>query len=107
MADNPILVLSTCADQDTALRIAEELVQEHLAACVNIIHNVSSLYRWEGKIQQDQEHILLIKTTKESYAALEVKIKDVHPYELPEIITLPINSGLEDYLAWIGQEVGK
>lgn len=106
MVDEPVLVLSTCADQNTALEIADALVQEHLAACVNIVHNVTSVYRWEGNIQQDQELILVIKTTKNAYNGLEIKLRQIHPYDLPEIIMLPITSGLKDYLAWIVQEVG-
>ncbi len=96
-----LLVLSTCPDQATAERIAQLLVEEKLAACVNVIPDITSLFQWQGKLDQDNEILLLIKTTAASYGALETLVRQQHPYELPEIIAVPIVDGLNDYLDWV------
>jgi len=95
------IVLTTCPDNDCAQRIAQSLVREHLAACVNIVPTVNSVYLWKGQIQNDNEHLLLIKSSARRYKAIERRIRDLHPYELPEIIAVPIISGLNDYLSWL------
>lgn len=95
------VVLTTCGDHDTARRIAASLVEEGLAACVNILPGVWSVYMWEGAATQDEELLLLIKTDASRYAGLERRLLDLHPYELPEIIALPVAGGLEGYLNWV------
>lgn len=96
-----MLVLSTCPGSITAKKIANELVANNLAACVQIIAGVQSVFRWVGKVDSAEEHLLIIKTSADRYDELEQKIKALHPYELPEIIAVPINIGLADYLTWI------
>jgi periplasmic divalent cation tolerance protein len=98
------LVLSTCPDLDCARSLAETLVREHLAACVNIVPAVHSVYEWQGTVQQETECQLLIKTTSERYAALEDVLRRHHPYELPEIIAVPLTAGLPAYLHWINHQ---
>ena len=95
------IILCTCPDQDTAENIARLLVSDRLAACVNILPGVTSIYRWHDKIESAQEHLLLIKAHKTAYQAIETRIKMHHPYELPEIIAVPIENGLPKYLHWI------
>lgn len=95
------LVLCTCPDQETATSIAERLVGEHLAACVNLLPGLTSIYRWEGAIQREPEVLLLIKTTGARLPELTATLRAVHPYEVPEIIAFPIAAGLSDYLNWI------
>ena len=87
-----------------AKNLATLLVQKKLAACINIIPGLTSIYEWEGKLETGDECLLVIKSIKTSYSELEKIIHDSHPYELPEIITVPISGGLNDYLAWIHQQ---
>lgn len=96
-----IIVLSTCPGSITAKKIAQDLVENKLAACVNAIPGVQSYFSWVGKVDSAEEHLLIIKTTHEHYAALEKRIQTLHPYELPEIIAVPISTGSSDYLKWI------
>lgn len=95
------LVLCTCPDADTAQRIAGHLIDARLAACVNILPGILSVYHWQGKRESAQEQLLLIKTTDAAYKQLEQAIVEQHPYELPEVIAVSIENGLADYLAWI------
>ena len=97
----PLLVITTLPDLESAERLAAELVEGSLAACVNIGAEVTSVYRWEGKLQRGTERMLTIKTNSACYVALEQAIVSNHPYELPEVIALPITTGLNEYLAWI------
>lgn len=99
-----LLVITNLPDRGAAERLAEALVAKRLAACVNILAPCRSVYRWQGEVQHDEEHPVLIKTTPERYAQLEVEIRSLHPYELPEIIAVPIERGLPDYLAWVAAE---
>jgi periplasmic divalent cation tolerance protein len=99
------LVLCACPDQATAHNIAEQLVDRQLAACVNILPGITSVYQWQGKRENSQEHLLLIKTTHAAYEALEQALSNLHPYELPEIIAVPIARGSDAYLDWISQSV--
>ena len=99
-----LLVITSLPDRGAAERLADALVAARLAACVNILAPCRSVYRWQGAVQHDEEHPLLIKTTRERYTALEAEIRARHPYELPEIIALPIGPGLAEYLAWVGTE---
>ncbi len=99
-----LLVLTNLPDRAVAERLAEALVEQRLAACVNLLAPCRSVYRWKGELQRDEEHPLLAKTTAERYAALEAAIRAAHPYELPEIIAVPIERGLPAYLKWIASE---
>lgn len=99
-----ILVLSNLPDQASAARLAEALVERGQAACVNILAPCISIYHWQGKTESAQEIPILIKTTLDRYASVEQTIREHHPYELPEIIHVPITGGLPDYLAWLSSE---
>ena len=96
-----IMILCTCPDQSSASRLANLLVEQRLAACVNIIGQLTSIYRWQDKIEQTQEHLLLIKSTMHHLETIQTSIKQNHPYELPEIIAVPIVAGLDAYLCWL------
>ena len=95
------IIFCTCPDKATAEKIAHYLVEDKLAACVNILPSITSIYRWHEQIETAQEHLLLIKANKTSYQAIEKTIIKHHPYELPEIIAVPIENGLPEYLHWI------
>jgi len=96
-----IVVLVTCGSEEEALRIAHSLVEGRLAACVNIISPVRSIYRWKGKIWDEKEWTLIIKTQKKRFEELEKKVKSLHSYSVPEIIGLPIVEGASSYLKWL------
>jgi len=98
-----LIVLNTCPDEVTAQKIAKYLVEHHLAACVNILPKATSIYSWQGEIQTEQEVVLFIKTHSERYAALEQALETQHPYDVPEIVAIPIQQGLDTYLDWIQQ----
>jgi periplasmic divalent cation tolerance protein len=95
------VVFVTINDAEKAAVIGKTIVEEGLAACANIIPGLRSIYKWQGKICDDSEILLIIKTVKAKYKALEKRIKTMHPYEVPEIIALSIDQGLPDYLKWI------
>ena len=95
----PVVVLCTFPDFDQARQIGAALVERQVAACVNLLPGVESIYRWEGKVERGGEVLALIKTTR--YADLEAAIRELHPYEVPEIIALPIAAGLPEYLQWL------
>ena len=99
-----LLVLTNLPDRAAAERIADALIGQQLAACVNILAPCRSVYRWKGEVQHDEEHPMLIKTTVQRYPALEQALRAAHPYELPEIIAVPIERGLPAYLAWVAGE---
>lgn len=99
-----LLVLTNLPDAETADRMATALVERRLAACVNRLAPCRSTYRWQGAIARDEEHPLLIKTTAARYPELESAIRELHPYELPEIVAVDIARGLPDYLAWVATE---
>ncbi len=105
MSDPVCLVLCNVPDESTARTIADILIKRQLAACVNILPAIYSCYRWEGKIETAQEYPLLIKTLQSAYPALEQTLQALHPYEVPEIIAIPLNAGLPAYLAWVGANV--
>lgn len=96
-----LLVLSTCPDKSTAEQIAQAVVTEKQAACVNVVPGLTSFFPWEGKCDSANEVLLLIKTTVANYPTLEDWLRQKHPYELPEIIAVPIVNGLSDYLNWV------
>jgi len=101
---NALLVLTNLPDRETAERLAGALIEQRVAACVNILAPCLSVYRWKGAVQREDEHPVLIKTTAERYPALEAAIRAAHPYELPEIIAVPIERGLPAYLDWVAAE---
>ncbi len=99
-----LLVLTNLPDRASAERLAQGLVERRAAACVNVLAECTSTYRWQGKIETTNEVPVLIKTTPATYARLEAAIRECHPYELPEIIAVPITDGLPAYLQWVVQE---
>jgi periplasmic divalent cation tolerance protein len=99
-----LLVLTNLPDRETAFKLANTLIEENLAACVNLLGACTSVYRWQGEIENAEEIPLLIKTTAARYAALEAAICRLHPYELPEIIAVPLARGLPGYLDWVSKE---
>jgi periplasmic divalent cation tolerance protein len=101
-----VLVLTTVAADTDATAIARTLVEEGLAACVNIGAPMTSVYRWKGSIEQDREQQLVIKTTGDRLAALETRLRALHPYELPEFLVLSASGGSTAYLNWIRESVG-
>ena len=102
-----LVVLTTMPNQAAAEQLAHGLIDQSLAACVNILPLMQSIYCWQGERQQGSEHQLIIKTHAERYEDVEKFIKNEHPYELPEIIALPVQRGLGDYLGWISENCGK
>src|SRR5262249_33219516 len=99
------IVLSTLGSKSEATDLARTLVERKLAACVNLVDPIESIYRWKGEVQSSQEVLLIIKTTDEGFAAVRDAIRELHPYELPECVSLPIDQGSPAYLAWIGENV--
>ncbi len=102
---NARIVLTTVGDKDAADKLAQQLVERRLAACVNIIGPIQSVYRWRDQVHNDREFLLLIKTTAEYAAQLRVALKSLHPYELPECVEVAVTGGSEEYLAWMAAEV--
>ena len=100
------VVLSTSPDPDTARNLARRLVELELAACVNVIPGIESHYRWNGALECENEHLLLIKTHESRLIALEREIRKMVPYETPEFLVLPMKGGSEDYLTWMRQGLG-
>lgn len=101
------LVISTCPDMETAERLANILVVERLAACVNILPGARSVYEWQGQVEIENEHLLIIKSRSDRLARLEERLQEEHPYELPELIAVPIEEGLVPYLSWIDLQLDK
>lgn len=99
-----IIILVTTGSESEAEKIAHTLVEERLVACVNILSPVRSIYRWEGKVQDDREWLLIIKTRASHFAAVEARVKALHSYQVPEVIALPVVDGSEKYLGWIKDE---
>jgi len=102
--DDVVIILTHLPDRESAVGLAQALVAKRLAACVNILAECTSIYRWEGSIRMATEVPLLIKTSSSAYSQLEAKIRANHPYELPEILSVPIGSGLPAYLDWVAME---
>ena len=102
----PIVILTTCPDEATASRLGRDLVESGLAACVSRVGPVHSIYRWQGAIQDEPEVLLVIKTVSTRYSELEMRLKSLHPYEVPEIIALPVVAGSADYLSWLRGALG-
>ncbi|MCL1861000.1 MAG: divalent-cation tolerance protein CutA [Proteobacteria bacterium] len=100
-----LLALTTLPDRASADMLAAQLIEEHLAACVNILAPCGSVYRWQGMVETASEIPLLIKTTRDRYPALEAAVQAMHPYEVPELIALPVACGLPAYLDWVAASV--
>ena len=98
------LVITNLPDRDSALKLAHALVEKRLAACINILSPCRSIYRWQGKVEDAEEFPMLIKTMRSRYPELEAAIRAGHPYELPEIIAVPLAGGLRAYLEWVDAE---
>src|SRR5438132_12858074 len=101
MAEKILLALSTFPDRETAQRISNQLVSERFAACANILPGVESIYRWKEKIETGDETLVSFKLSEDQQAAFQEKLRALHPYEVPEIIFVPIASGLPEYLRWV------
>ena len=107
MAGKVLLALSTFPDVEVARRISQQLVTEKFAACANILPTVESIYRWKEKIENGNETLVLFKLSEDRQSVFQEKLKSLHPYEVPEIIFVPINSGLPDYLRWVAESCTK
>jgi periplasmic divalent cation tolerance protein len=101
MSDDHCVVLNTCPDADSAEKIARTLLDRKLAACINVLPGMKSFYTWKGVSETAEEYLLLIKTLSAAYPAVQQAILELHPYELPEIIAVPLAAGLPGYLTWI------
>ncbi len=99
------ILFCTLPDRATGLDLARRLVEARLAACVNLVPGLTSVYRWQGAIQEDSEHLMLIKTRADRLPAIQALLQAHHPYELPEIVAVPISDGLPAYLQWIDQNL--
>lgn len=99
-----LIVLTSLPDRESARKLARHMIEQRLAACVNVLSECHSIYRWQGKIESAQEVPVLIKTTAARYSEVERAIQSQHPYELPEIVAVPVSAGLARYLAWIENE---
>ena len=99
-----ILVLTTLPTADAAAEVAKALIGEKLAACANILPALRSIYRWEGKVQDENEVLVLLKTQQAGFAALKARILELHPYEVPEVLAIPVEQGHQAYLDWIARE---
>lgn len=100
-----LIVLVTAPNEEEAAKIANDVVGAKLAGCVNIVRGIRSIYRWQGNIEDDAEVLMIIKTRQEHFKALEMKVKELHSYTVPEIIALPIVEGSEGYLGWLKESV--
>lgn len=101
------IVLSTAGSEDEARKIAHHLIEQQLAACVNIVPRIESVYRWQGKVESNREYLLLIKTSSERFPAVSDAIRDLHSYELPECVALTIEAGSSSYLQWMDESLAQ
>jgi periplasmic divalent cation tolerance protein len=106
MADKIVLALSTFPDRETAQRISNQLVTEKFAACANILPAIESVYRWKDKIESGTETLVSFKLSEDRQSAFQEKLRSLHPYDVPEIIFIPISSGLPEYLRWVIENCG-
>ena len=106
MTEKILLALSTFPDAETARRISNELVAQKFVACANILPSVESIYTWKGKIEKADETLVFFKLSEDRQTAFQEKLQSLHPYDVPEIIFLPISSGLPDYLRWVADNCG-
>ena len=103
MAEKILLALSTFPDRETAQRISNQLIIEKFAACANILPGIESIYRWKDKIETGNETLVFFKLSEDRQSAFQEKLRSLHPYEVPEIIFVPISSGLPEYLRWVAE----
>ena len=103
MATDVLVVLCTLPEGDTAAKVGGALVKARLAACVNLIPQLRSIYEWQGEICDDPEVLAIIKTTRDRFESLRARLAELHPYECPEIIGVPVEAGHADYLAWVAE----
>lgn len=101
------VVLSTAPDTEAAKSIARTLVEERIVACVNIVSGVHSVYRWQGKIEESGEVLLVMKTVQDRLSALVSRVKELHPYSVPEVLALPVDAALPAYAAWVADETSR
>lgn len=106
MGEQHCVIYCTCPDKRTAEQIANKLIDERLAACINIVEGITSVYRWEDQRQSDAELLLIVKSRSDIFPSLEKRILELHPYAVPEIIALPIVQGTAAYLSWIDACLG-
>jgi periplasmic divalent cation tolerance protein len=102
-----LVVLVTAPTPERAAELARALVEERLAACGNVVPGLRSIYRWEGKVQDEAEALLVLKTTRARFAALRDRVLALHPYQVPEVLALPVEAGAERYLGWIASETAQ
>jgi periplasmic divalent cation tolerance protein len=107
MAEKILLALSTFPDAETARKISNRLVAEKLAACANILPSVESIYRWKEKIESGNETLVFFKLSEDGQSAFQEKLRSLHPYEVPEIIFVPVSNGLPEYLGWVVENCGQ
>jgi periplasmic divalent cation tolerance protein len=100
-----VIVLSTCSSREEAKRIARGLVEERLAACVNIVDGVASIYQWHGKVEESEEVMLVVKSRRDLLGRLQERLAGMHSYEVPEAIAIPVVDGLPAYLEWLDREL--
>jgi len=101
-----LLVLTTIGSEEDAARLGRSLVEKRLVACVNMVGPVRSVFLWKGKMEDESERLLLMKTRADRYAELETAIQELHPYDVPEVIAIPIERGSQAYLSWVDENVG-
>jgi periplasmic divalent cation tolerance protein len=100
-----IIVFSNCGSEEEAIRVARALVEARLAACVNIVPKIRSIYRWKGAIEEESEWMLVIKSSRPHLSRLEAELRKAHSYEVPEVLAVPVVDGSEDYLGWMDREL--
>ena len=103
---NEIIVFITASGEDEAAKIAHSIVEARLAGCVNIIRNIRSIYSWKGKVEDEAEVLMVVKTKKALFEPLADKVRELHSYTVPEIIAIPISEGSRDYLQWLNEAIG-
>jgi periplasmic divalent cation tolerance protein len=107
MAEKILLALSTFPDAETARQISDQLVAERFAACANILPSVESIYRWKDKIESGNETLVFFKVSEDRQSAFQDKLRSLHPYDVPEIIFVPVAGGLPEYLQWVSENCGQ
>jgi periplasmic divalent cation tolerance protein len=107
MSPRPLVVLVTAPSAEGAARIGRVLVEERLAACVNVLPGVTSIFFWEGKLEESPEALMLIKTDPQRYEALERRVLELHPYSVPEVLALPVEAGSPAYLSWVSESTAR
>jgi periplasmic divalent cation tolerance protein len=101
-----IVVFSTCGSEQDAIKVARALVEAKVAACVNVLPNVRSVYRWKDAIEEESEWMLIIKSSRSLFAQLQAELRKVHSYEVPEVLAIPVVDGSAEYLGWLDRELG-